>query len=173
MHTTFHSVPRFLEIIDCKCCILSGPPCIYSLCTLVHDCARAFNVLSAHCHKCVIIITGVNMQEFLFIGGGGGMVHSLNNTTPVTPPRWIETKRDMCPLGKWVFCCNFMRLKIPLRPWHFFFAFHHRGRPCRRMLPFPHNVIYVEKKNVLGVPPPPPPPQLCDFLFAGKAQFFF
>ena len=28
MHTTFHSVPRALEIIDRKCCILSGPPCI-------------------------------------------------------------------------------------------------------------------------------------------------
>ena len=24
----FHSVPRFLEIIDRKCCVLSGPPCI-------------------------------------------------------------------------------------------------------------------------------------------------
>ena len=23
-----HSVPRFLEIIDRKCCVLSGPPCI-------------------------------------------------------------------------------------------------------------------------------------------------
>ena len=28
MHTTFHSVPCFLEIIDRKCCILFGPPCI-------------------------------------------------------------------------------------------------------------------------------------------------
>ena len=27
-HKMFHSVPRFLEIIDQKCCILSGPPCI-------------------------------------------------------------------------------------------------------------------------------------------------
>ena len=28
MHTTFPSVPSFLEIIDRKCCILFGPPCI-------------------------------------------------------------------------------------------------------------------------------------------------
>ena len=32
MHTIlFHWVPRFLEIIDRKCCILSGPPCIETM----------------------------------------------------------------------------------------------------------------------------------------------
>ena len=31
MHITFHSVPRFLDIIDRKCCVLSGPPCISPL----------------------------------------------------------------------------------------------------------------------------------------------
>ena len=40
MHNFFlHSVPRFLEIIDRKCCILSGPPCICNMsCELESKC---------------------------------------------------------------------------------------------------------------------------------------
>ena len=31
VHNFFYSVPRFSEIIDWTCCILSGPPCIVSM----------------------------------------------------------------------------------------------------------------------------------------------
>ena len=31
------------------------------------------------------VSTGVNVQEFLFIGGGGGVLHSVNNSAPPSP----------------------------------------------------------------------------------------
>ena len=34
MHTTFSFCPSFSWIIDRKCCILSGPPCIIMECTV-------------------------------------------------------------------------------------------------------------------------------------------